>query len=144
MTLVDNIGPIHDLTNCDREPIQWPGFIQSHGYLLALDPITFTVWQASENCNELTNLPIDGIIGRCVADLQFGDLPGATIHELLKVESGPCQYSRVFHAASSSNQRSTLVGAAASARRCPDCGTGASRRVGGKSFASLRRHSPTL
>ena len=36
--------PIYDLTNCEREPIQWPGYIQSHGYLLALDPATFKVW----------------------------------------------------------------------------------------------------
>ncbi|MCY7358000.1 MAG: hypothetical protein LH609_11175, partial [Rudanella sp.] len=59
--------PAFDLTNCDREPIQWPGFIQSHGYLLALDPTTFIVWQASENLSTLTGQPIGQIIGQPVA-----------------------------------------------------------------------------
>ena len=77
--------PSVDLTNCDREPIQWPGFIQSHGYLLALDPVTFTIWQASENLSLLTGQPIDQLVGQPVADLLLGDLPGADLHELLTV-----------------------------------------------------------
>ncbi len=77
--------PSIDLTNCDREPIQWPGFIQSHGYLLALDPATFIIWQASENLSALTGQPVDQLIGQPVAKLMLGDLPGAELHALLMV-----------------------------------------------------------
>lgn len=77
--------PSVDLTNCDREPIQWPGFIQAHGYLLALDPTTFIVWQASENLSELTGRPINQLVGQSIANLQLGDLPGTDLHELLTV-----------------------------------------------------------
>ncbi len=77
--------PVVDLTNCEREPIQWPGYIQSHGYLLALDPVTFTVWQASENTHDLTGLPVNDLIGKAVVEFSLGDLPGTTLHELLMV-----------------------------------------------------------
>ncbi len=77
--------PSVDLTNCDREPIQWPGFIQSHGYLMALDPTNFTIWQTSENLSELTGQPVDRLIGQPVAELMLGDLPGAELHALLTV-----------------------------------------------------------
>ena len=85
MTLVDSIKPVYGLTNCDREPIQWPGFIKSHGYLLALDPVTFAVWQASENWVDLIHLPIDAVIGQPITNLLLGDLAGSVIHELLTV-----------------------------------------------------------
>lgn len=77
--------PVPDLTNCDQEPIQWPGFIQSHGYLLALDPATFTIWQASQNCRALTNLPTEQLIGKTIRELNFGDQSGASIQDLLVV-----------------------------------------------------------
>lgn len=74
-----------DLTNCDQEPIQWPGSIQSHGYLMALDPITLIVWQASENTQRLTGLPVDELIGRPIAECLFGGLSGGALQELLIV-----------------------------------------------------------
>ncbi len=77
--------PVLELTNCEREPIQWPGFIQSHGYLLVLDPITFTVWQASENTDLLTGLSIEDRIGKSVDNISIGDLSGSILQELLKV-----------------------------------------------------------
>ena len=77
--------PSLNVTNCDREPIQWPGYIQSHGYLLALDPSTFTIWQASENISALANQPIDTLIGQSIANLQLNDLSGIAILDLLTV-----------------------------------------------------------
>lgn len=77
--------PALDLTNCEREPIQWPGFIQSHGYLLALDPVTFTVWQASENMGSLVAMAVNKVIGKNIADLSIGDLSGIHLLELLSV-----------------------------------------------------------
>lgn len=74
-----------DLTDCDREPIRWPGYIQPHGFLLALDPATFTIWQASENIGELVGQPVAEVIGLSVSDLLLGDLPGTQLRELLTV-----------------------------------------------------------
>ncbi len=74
-----------DLTTCDQEPIQWPGYIQSHGFLLAFDPITFTIEQVSENIGQLTGQPVASLIGQPVTDLLLGDLPGAVLRDLLPV-----------------------------------------------------------
>jgi two-component system, chemotaxis family, sensor kinase Cph1 len=80
--------PTIDLTTCDQEPIQWPGFIQSHGFLLALDPDTLAIGQASENMNQLVGHPVADIVGQQVANLLFGDLPGMALHNLLTVALG--------------------------------------------------------
>ncbi|MBO0934698.1 ATP-binding protein [Fibrella aquatilis] len=77
--------PTVDLTNCDREPIQWPGYIQSHGYLLALDPTTLTIWQASENCQELTGIPTEALIGQPLHTLTLHHVPGQELVDLLTV-----------------------------------------------------------
>jgi chemotaxis family two-component system sensor kinase Cph1 len=75
--------PPIDLTNCDREPIQWPGFIQPHGYLLALDPNTLTIWQASENVTPLTGQPVEDIIGKTIDQIQLDDRSGPWLKDLL-------------------------------------------------------------
>jgi len=41
-----------DITNCDREPIHIPGYIQPHGVLFALQEPELTIVQISENTNE--------------------------------------------------------------------------------------------
>ncbi|MEZ0486920.1 ATP-binding protein [Fibrella aquatica] len=77
--------PAPDLTTCEQEPVQWPGYIQSHGYLLALDPGTFTIWQASENLSELVNQSIADVIGKPLSALTLGDLPGSILEEILLI-----------------------------------------------------------
>ncbi|MBO0936268.1 GAF domain-containing protein [Fibrella sp. HMF5335] len=77
--------PTVDLTNCDREPIQWPGFIQSHGYLLAIDPATFVIWQASENCQALTGLPTNTLIGQNLSGIRLHETAGTELVDLLTV-----------------------------------------------------------
>lgn len=46
------IEPI-DLTNCDREPIHIPGFIQPHGVLLVIHAETLQILQVSKNTDRL-------------------------------------------------------------------------------------------
>ena len=58
-----------DLQNCDQEPIHIIGHIQSYGYLLVLDPETQKVVQASENIQQLLDIPADEIIGSALDDL---------------------------------------------------------------------------
>jgi light-regulated signal transduction histidine kinase (bacteriophytochrome)/CheY-like chemotaxis protein len=42
-----------NLTNCDKEPIHIPGYIQPHGCLIACDKAMHTVIRHSENCAEM-------------------------------------------------------------------------------------------
>ncbi|RCJ21747.1 cyanobacterial phytochrome A [Nostoc sp. ATCC 43529] len=45
-----------DLTNCDREPIHIPGYIQPHGVLLALQEPELTILQCSNNTYSLIGI----------------------------------------------------------------------------------------
>ena len=56
-----------DLTNCDREQIQYAGAIQPHGAMLVLDEQELRVLQASQNTGELLGIAAEALIG---ADLQ--------------------------------------------------------------------------
>ena len=57
------------LSNCDDEPVQTPGCIQSHGVLLALRPNDFVVTQVSENCERWTGLTVDELLGRPLGEI---------------------------------------------------------------------------
>ena len=65
-----------DLSSCDREPIHIPGSIQPHGFLLALDPATLAVREASANAAEYLQRTPAAIFG-------------ASLQELLGNENGP-------------------------------------------------------
>jgi light-regulated signal transduction histidine kinase (bacteriophytochrome) len=58
-----------DLTSCDREPIHIPGSIQPHGFLLALDPETMVVCEASENAAAYLERPLSEIFGRTLPEV---------------------------------------------------------------------------
>ena len=51
------------LSNCDDEPVQTPGCIQSHGMLLAVRLDDLVVRQVSENCERWTGLRVDQVLG---------------------------------------------------------------------------------
>jgi chemotaxis family two-component system sensor kinase Cph1 len=55
------------LSNCDDEPVQTPGCIQSHGLLLALRPDDLVVSQASENWPLCTGLTMDQVLDQPLA-----------------------------------------------------------------------------
>ncbi len=69
-----------DLTNCDREPIHVIGHAQPHGALLALDPETLVVLQASDSVEAHFDLSVGAVLGRSFLDLlpdRDGIFPGA-------------------------------------------------------------------
>ncbi|MBO0949843.1 ATP-binding protein [Fibrella forsythiae] len=75
-----------DLINCEQEPIHILGNIQSHGYLLALLPDTYTVVHASSNLPDLIGQPVADILGNSLETLlEKTDLPASTLVELLNV-----------------------------------------------------------
>jgi light-regulated signal transduction histidine kinase (bacteriophytochrome) len=55
------------ITNCDSEPVQTPGCIQSHGVLLVLRPTDLTVLQISENAAGWLGASVEGLLGGPVA-----------------------------------------------------------------------------
>lgn len=66
-----------DLTNCDKEPIHIPGYIQPHGCLIAFDSAMRIALRHSENCSEM--LGLEGEINGRSAD----DVLGAKLtHDL--------------------------------------------------------------
>ena len=52
-----------DLSNCDREQIQYSGAILPHGALLTVSEPDLRVLQASVNCDEMLGIPADQLIG---------------------------------------------------------------------------------
>lgn len=56
-----NPAPV-DLTNCEREPIHIPGFIQPHGILLVLRETDLVVLQASQNAADALERPLEEIL----------------------------------------------------------------------------------
>jgi len=57
---------------CALEPIQEPGSVQPHGFLLVLDEIDLRVLQASENIEQWLGVPAQELIGYSVTDLVSG------------------------------------------------------------------------
>ncbi|WP_420147008.1 ATP-binding protein [Spirosoma sp.] len=75
-----------DLTNCDREPIHILGHIQSHGYLIAIHPDTYSIVHASENIIDLVNVPASQLLGQSIDTLLTNtDVSANTLIELLNV-----------------------------------------------------------
>ena len=75
-----------DLTNCEREPIHILGHIQSHGYLIAILPNTYTIVHVSANISELVGQSVNSLLGQPLDTLLANtDLPAATVIELLNV-----------------------------------------------------------
>ncbi len=66
-----------DLTNCDREPIQFLGHVQPYGCLIAVST-DWVVQHASANVQDMLGLSPESIIGSRFAEL----LPRETVHSL--------------------------------------------------------------
>lgn len=73
-----------DLSNCEREQIQFAGSIQPHGALLVIDETASRIVQASANASEFLNLP-KNILGYELAALPgtMAEKVAAHIHEPL-------------------------------------------------------------
>lgn len=52
------------ISNCDSEPVQTPGCIQSHGVLLVLRPADFVILQASENLSDHFGIAASEALGQ--------------------------------------------------------------------------------
>jgi chemotaxis family two-component system sensor kinase Cph1 len=70
------------LANCDDEPVNTPGCIQSHGMLLVAHPVALTVTQVSDNCTQWTACSVDEVLGQPLATV-LGAAAAQRIGELL-------------------------------------------------------------
>lgn len=57
------------IEQCAQEPIQIPGSIQPHGFLLVLDPLSFHVLQVSENVETWLEVSPPHLLGRSLPEL---------------------------------------------------------------------------
>jgi chemotaxis family two-component system sensor kinase Cph1 len=57
-----NIAPVVDLTNCDREPVQFPGAIMPHGVLLVVNPGDFRILGASANTASWFGIDVQSLL----------------------------------------------------------------------------------
>jgi len=74
----------HRLAICVLEPIRTPGAIQTHGILLAIEPVSLTIAAASENSATLFNVAPESMIGETVVE----SLGPRFLSDLLKVVRG--------------------------------------------------------
>jgi len=58
-----------DLTNCDREQIHIPGFIQPHGVLFVLQEPEFTILQVSKNTFDFIGIHPEELLGKQLQEL---------------------------------------------------------------------------
>ncbi|GAB3764847.1 ATP-binding protein [Spirosoma pomorum] len=77
-----------DLISCEREPIHILGHIQSHGYLVAIQPGDYTIVHASKNIAQLAGVEADQLLGKPIQTLLKQTNAGAdSLVELLNVGS---------------------------------------------------------
>ncbi|MGM9475930.1 ATP-binding protein [Pedobacter sp. GSP4] len=77
-----------DLTNCDKEPIHIPGKIQSHGFLIAVSKIDFSITYISENISDFLKEDGKNLLDKQLAvinDYITRQDTGFNIEDLLKL-----------------------------------------------------------
>ncbi len=78
-----------DLTNCDREPIHIPGYIQPHGVLLALKEPELTILQCSNNTYSLFGIRPEHLLNQPLSNLleseQINSLQDCLSHKDLQL-----------------------------------------------------------
>lgn len=90
-----------DLSNCDRELVQFPGAIQPHGAMLIVDEPEYIIRQASENCADFVGQPAELLLGKSIANV-FGHSTPQMLDRLQRVslENGPVHVVRESFAGS--------------------------------------------
>src|SRR6476660_5716223 len=68
----------HALENCAKEPIHIPGYIQSHGFLLVINPRTLTILQASANVIDFLPFTAEDLYQK-----NLNELPVAGLKEIV-------------------------------------------------------------
>ncbi|MFZ4538742.1 hypothetical protein [Propionivibrio sp.] len=67
-----------DTSNCETEPIRFPGAVMPHGALLVLQGTSGIIEAASESCSALFGLSPESLLGR-----NFGNVFGRQVEAAL-------------------------------------------------------------
>ncbi len=81
-----------DLSNCDREQIQYAGAILPHGVLLTVNEPELTILQVSANSGDLLGIPPNQLLGQSL-DKLFDESQASAIRDRLQsanLAAGPC------------------------------------------------------
>ena len=82
-----------DLTQCDREPVQFPGAIMPHGYLLLVSAEEHRLLGASTNVRALFGGPVEDLLNQPLESLFHSSAHQALARGLNRItESGPPRY----------------------------------------------------
>ncbi|RRA99924.1 ATP-binding protein [Larkinella rosea] len=85
-----------NLTNCESEPIHIPGYIQAHGFLVAITADDFVIRYVSENTGEVVNRSVADWLGKPLEALfSETDLPAADLVAILNVGKRENAWSRM-------------------------------------------------
>ncbi len=58
-----------DLSNCDRELVQFPGAVQPHGVMMIVDEPSYIIRQISENCIKFLGRPAEQLLGKSIEEV---------------------------------------------------------------------------
>ncbi|RQW78525.1 MAG: hypothetical protein EHM62_07415, partial [Methylococcus sp.] len=82
-----------DLTQCDREPVQFPGAIMPHGYLLLVSADEHRLLGASTNVRALFGSPVEDLLNQPLESLFHSSAHQSLARGLDRItESGPPRY----------------------------------------------------
>lgn len=87
--------PVVDLSNCDKEPIHILGKVQTYGFLIAIEEVSYIARYASENIGSFTGVSCKDVLGKPLIEfLNRIDTAGRSdaIHSVVKL-SGDKDYS---------------------------------------------------
>jgi light-regulated signal transduction histidine kinase (bacteriophytochrome) len=89
--MVEKISLPADLTNCDKEPIHIPGFIQSHGFLLVVHESSQIIEKCSDNTLKYLEQVPSSILGKALESL-FEVSTFSLIRDLLSIGNRTSNY----------------------------------------------------
>jgi len=91
-----------DLSNCDKELVQFPGAVQPHGAMLVLDEPTHVIRQASANCEVIIGKPAQALLGKRLADVFSAAPRMLDTMQRMALENGPVHVLRESFAGTTS------------------------------------------
>lgn len=92
----NSTNSVINLTNCESEPIHIPGYIQSHGFLMAVTSDDFVIRYVSENASQVVNRSVTDWLGKPLeAVFSETDLPAADLLAVLNVGKRENAWSRM-------------------------------------------------
>lgn len=79
------MADIISIDRCEQEPIQWPGRIQAHGYLMAVDPVSLCLLHLSENFQSFFKGQLVEAIGLPLSSIPLQGIDASNLSKLVEL-----------------------------------------------------------